>query len=323
MAADQPIPNNISDAASRWVTARDAGTMTEAEERKLKEWLAADPRHSRAFADVEAFWGSMNGGQIKAALRGRYGIAPPRQKIRERLSSRWMGSAVAVSLALIVIGVANDWPTRLRADAMTATGERRTVSLADGSVVQLNTGSAIAIDFSGRRRVVHLLKGEAAFKVARDRIRPFTVEAGGGSTTALGTRFIVRRDGDETNVTVTEHRVRVVWYTPAESSRIVPGGEATRYGPGGIEPAHGVDAVGAAAWTRGTLVFVDRPLGEVVAELNRYHPGYVRVLGSELWARRVSGGFSADDPVGAVNTLQHTLGINSTRLTDRLIFLHG
>ncbi|EQB14988.1 hypothetical protein RLDS_12520 [Sphingobium lactosutens DS20] len=305
------------------MTARDAGTMTDADEDELAEWLAADPRHASAFAQVESYWRAMSGRQVKSALRDRYGIAASRPKPRPRRSLRWMGPALAASLALIVIGAADDWPTRLRADAMTATGERRTIPLSDGSVVQLNTDSAIAIDYSGNRRVIRLLKGEAAFTVAPDRGRPFTVEAGGGSTTALGTRFIVRREGDETQVTVTEHRVRVAWPAPPEGSRVVPEGEATRYGPSGIEPAHGVDAIAIAAWTHGTLVFVDRPLGEVVAELNRYHPGYMRVLGSDLRARRVSGGFSTDDPVSAVDTLQRTLGIRSTRLTDRLIFLHG
>lgn len=323
MAADQPIPKEISDAASRWVTARDAGTMTDSDERELAEWLAADPRHPRAFAQVDAFWGTISGSQVKTALHDRYGIPAQNAKYRRRLSPKWMGPALAASLALVVIGAANDWPTRLRADAMTATGERRTVPLTDGSVVQLNTESAIAIEYSGNRRIVRLLKGEAAFTVAPDRARPFTVDAGGGSTTALGTRFIVRRNGENTDVTVTEHLVRVAWPTSPKENGIVSEGEATRYGPGGIDPAHRVDAVSISAWTRGTLVFVDRPLGEVVAELNRYHPGYIRVLGSELWSRRVSGGFSTDDPMGAVDTLQHTLGVCSTRITDRLIFLYS
>lgn len=325
MAAEQPIPKEVSDAASRWVTARDAGMMTDSDERELAAWLAADPRHARAFAQVEALWGTISGGQVKAALRSRYADSVPTgeaSRRRPRLS-RWVAPALAASFAAIVVGGINDWPTWLGADAMTATGERRDVSLADGSLVQLNTGSAIAIDLSGGRRIVRLLKGEAAFTVAADSARPFTVEAGGGSTTALGTRFIVRREGEETDVTVTEHRVRVAWPAPEPAvTRDLEEGEATSYGPGGIAGTRSVDANAADAWTRGLLVFVDRPLGEVVGELNRYHPGYIGVIGQDLAERRVSGGFRTDDPVGAIDTLQHTLGVSSTRITDRLIFLH-
>lgn len=323
MAADRPIPKEISDAASRWVTSQDAGTMTESEESALAAWLAADPLHARAFAQVAALWGTVGGNQVKAALHGRYSAPAAPSYRRTWHSSQWLRPALAASLALAIIGTAYDWPTRLRADAMTETGERRAVTLDDGSVVQLDTGSAIAIDYRGDRRMVRLLKGEAAFTVAPDRARPFTVESGGGSTTALGTRFVVRRDGDSTDVTVTEHRVRVAWPSPPRSALDLAEGLATRYGPGGIAPARRVDADAAEAWTRGVLVFVDRPLGDVVAELNRYHPGIIRVIGADLAARRVSGGFPTDDPVGAIDTLQRTLGIESTRITNRLIFLHG
>lgn len=326
MSAEQPIPKDISDAASRWVTARDAGTLTDGDEREMTAWLAADPRHARAFAEVEALWGTMSGGQVKAALRNRYaGPLPASAVFRRRSwpSRHWAGPALAASLAVIVVGSVNDWPTRLRADAMTETGERRDVPLSDGSVVELNTGSAIAIDYRGDRRIVRLLKGEAAFTVTPDKTRPFTVEAGGGSTTALGTRFIVRRDGDDTDVTVTEHRVRVAWSSPPDGQLDLDEGQATRYGPGGIAGARSVDANAVSSWTRGMLVFVDRPLGDVVTEMNRYHPGFIRVIGADLATRRVSGGFSTDDPLGAIDSLQRTLGIGSTRITDRLIFLHS
>jgi transmembrane sensor len=325
LAAERPIPQEISDAASRWVTARDAGTMTTSDERELAVWLAADPLHARAFAQVEALWGTAGSVQVKAALRDRYGVAalPPPPRQRAWFQWQWVRPALAACLVLAVIGTAYDWPTRIRADAMTETGERRTVPLADGSFVQLDTASAIAIDYSEDRRVIRLLKGEAAFTVAPDRARPFTVEAGEGSTTALGTRFIVRRDGENTDVTVTEHRVRVAWPSPPTVALDLKEGQATRYGPGGITKAHHVDASAADAWTRGVLVFVDRPLGDVAAALNRYHPGIIRVIGADLAARRVSGGFRTDDPVGAIDTLQRTLGIGSTRITNRLIFLHS
>jgi hypothetical protein len=85
----------------------------------------------------------------------RPGYPPPR---RDRPRRRWIAPALAASLALAIVGTAQDWPMRLQADAMTASGERRDVTLDDGSLVQLNTGSAISFDLSGDRRIVRLLK---------------------------------------------------------------------------------------------------------------------------------------------------------------------
>jgi len=327
VATEQRIPDHIEEEATRRVVERDAG-LTANEDRALQAWLSVDPLHALAFAKAEKVWRAMGSAPVKAEVnkrrvRGvarRLGYPPLRQ---ERPRRRWIAPALAASLALVVVGTAQDWPTRLRADAMTATGERRDVTLDDGSTVQLNTASAITIDYRGDQRVIHLLKGEAAFTVAADRARPFTVEAGEGTTTALGTRFIVRRDSADTEVAVTEHRVRVAWPIGAASSRVDLGeGQATRYGPSGIVHPQAVDAGAIASWTRGRLVFVDRPLGEVVAELNRYHPGYIRVMGDDLAQRRVSGVFRTDDPMAALDTLQRLLGISSMRLTDRLVFLH-
>jgi transmembrane sensor len=325
VTAEQRISDDIEEEATRWVVECDTGLTTDGE-RALRAWLAADPLHVLAFAKAEKVWDAMSSAPVKTEVNKRretmrhVGRLPPR---RERSRRRWIAPALAASLALVFVGTARDWPTRLRADAMTATGERREVTLDDGSTVQLNTASAISIDYRGDRRIVRLLKGEAAFAVVADRARPFTVEAGAGTTTALGTRFIVRRDDVDTEVTVTEHRVRVAWPIGEVSSGVdLRVGQATRYGPGGVARPRVVDAQAVASWTRGRLVFVDRPLGEVVAELNRYHPGYIRVIGDDLAERRVSGVFRTDDPMAALGTLQRLLGIGSTRLTDRLVFLH-
>lgn len=316
------ITRDMTDAAARWITARDAGTLTESDSREMAQWLARDPRHADAFAQAETFWRAMGSEQVQAALRGR-----PRRAVVPRLAAPVrarprMAMALAACLALLVVGGAgNDGITWLRSDAMTATGERRSVALADGSTVHLNTASAIAIDFTGSARTIRLLRGEAAFTVARDRDRPFTVVAGSGATTALGTRFIVRQEGDQTDVTVTEHSVRVVETATPGAPSIAAEGQSLRYGPAGVQPAHRVDPDMADAWVQGNLVFDDRPLGEVVRELNRYHAGYITVLGSDLAARRVSGGFGIDDPMQALDTLEHTLGIRSIRITDRLVLL--
>ena len=327
MAAERDIQDEIEDAATRWVIEQDAGLSPD-NRRALAQWLAADPLHQRAFARAESVWGMVGSDAIQSEIGQRRTAQPPLPGYppigRDRPRRRWLAPALAASLALVMVGAANDWPTALRADAMTGTGEQLRVELDDGSIVQLNTGSAITIDYGGSHRTVRLLKGEAAFTVAADRERPFTVAAGSGLTTALGTRFIVRHVEDDTEVGVTEHSVRVANLPgPDGNSVIVKEKQTVRYGARGITRPQAADTDALSAWTRGRLVFVDRPLREVVAELARYHQGYIRILGTDLGNRRVSGIFRTDDPVTALDTLQHSLGIGSTRISDRLIFLHS
>jgi transmembrane sensor len=326
---NEPLPQAITDEAARWVSESFDGQLSPDQQAKLEAWLADDPRHGRAFAEMRDVWAHMGGvsetpalrASVAAALRRRPHGRRPRNRTRHR--SRWVAPAIAASLALLFVGVMDDWPTRLRADAMTATGERRTMTLPDGSSVHLDTQSAIAIDFGGDRRVVRLLKGEVAFSVTPDPARPFTVEAGGGSATALGTRFLVRREGDDTRVIVTEHRVRVAYPVPEGRSALLDEGDGIGYGPDlGLGRIATVNAADAMAWTDGVLVFKDAPLSEVVAAIGRYHSGYIRVTGGAQ-ERRVSGVFRIDDPVAALDQLQRSLGLRSARLTDRLIFIYA
>lgn len=324
---NEPLPEAITDEAARWVSESFDDRLSPEERAKLDAWVAADPRHARAFAEMQDIWQRMGAvpptpalSAIATPARGRRRLSRPRGARPVRRSRRLSG-AIAASLALVFVGLADDWPTRIRADAMTATGERRIVNLPDGSTVALDTQSAVAFDFTSNRRVVRLLKGKAAFSVAPDPRRPFTVESGDGSATALGTKFLVGREADDTRVVVTEHSVRVAYPLPAGRHAIVGEGDAIRYGPtAGFGRIVSVNAADAMAWTDGVLVFKDAPLGEVVAAIGRYHRGYIRVSG-DARKIRVSGVFRIDDPVAALGQLERALDIHSTRLTDRLIFI--
>lgn len=326
--ADNPLPKSVIDEAAHWIAAAEGDALS-AEERAARDaWLAADPRHARAFAEMQDIWAHMAGVPETPSLRASLPTSPGHRTRRSAPRAvaprrhRWVGPAMAASMALLLIVVAGDLPTRLQADEMTATGERRIVKLPDGSIIHLDTDSAVAFDFAGDRRVVRLLGGEAAFIVAPDRNRPFTVKANGGSATALGTRFLVRNEDGGASVTVTEHSVRVAYPAPQGPSAVVAEGRTLAYGRNGLGQAAPANTADAMAWTEGVLVFKDAPLGQIVAEIGRYHRGYVRVLG-EAQDLRVSGVFRIDDPMAAIDQLQRSLGLRSTRLTDRLIFISG
>ena len=141
----------------------------------FKAWLDEDPAHAQAYANAERLW-TRSGDLPETKAR----------KKKAKLTRRDLGKAV---LALGAAGAAwsylSDHPF---ADYRTSSGERRRISLPDGSRVDLAPQSRLSMTFDGQVRRLTLHEGEAFFNVATDR-RPFTVEAGRGITTALGTAF--------------------------------------------------------------------------------------------------------------------------------------
>lgn len=338
MTDTEQIPVTIQQEAARWFALREGEEMSAGDEESMARWLAADPLHARAFSQAETIWhglqatGLKSNGPSSPPSNMRPAIASPHAGFRRNphqkrnaFGKRWQAaSAIAASLAVVLV-FGGDIATQIQADAVTATGEQREINLPDGSVALLNTGSAIAFDDDGR--TVWLLKGEAAFQVTPNPDKPFSVISAGGSTTALGTRFLVKQMGDTTQIAVTEHSVRV---EVAGHSATLTEGESLIYGPEALSETLG-EALGPAqsnsvadidAWTRGRIRVVNQPLGEVVAEIARYHQGYIGVMDDELAKLPVSGTFDIGDPVEAIDMVQRSLGIASTRLTDRLIFLH-
>lgn len=320
-----PVSAAALEQAAAWFARIDRGDLSDREQQAFDGWLAADPGHQRAFARISRTWDALGD------LAGTVETTPSAGKPAidgYRAGRRWALTAVAAGLVL-ALGLGTDLPQRidaeLRADAVTAAGEMRTVSLPDGSTVDLNTASAIAVDFgpggTGPRRV-RLLRGEAAFDVVKNPDRPFTVAAGGGTSRVLGTVFTVRTMGDGASVTLLEGRVAVSAADGGAETVLAPN-QRVRYGAaGGLGDVETVDPRSAAAWRRGKLVFRDRALGDVIDELNRYHTGLIRLTDAGLRQRRVNGVFDTRDPVAVVGALETALGLTSTRLTDHLILLH-
>jgi len=181
--AKSPLSPAALEQAAAWFARIDRGPLSDREQQAFDGWLAVDPAHHRAFARISRTWNAFGD------LAGAVETAP--SAAGYRFGRRWALAAVAAGLFLI-LGLGTDLPQRidagLRADAVTAAGETRTVSLPDGSTAELNTASAIAVDFgpdgTGPRRV-RLLRGEAAFDVVKNPDRPFLVAAGGGTSRVL------------------------------------------------------------------------------------------------------------------------------------------
>jgi transmembrane sensor len=304
---ERPIPEEIRAAAIDWWLRRNERAPTRRDQRAFDDWLAADARHVAAFAKISAVCGFL-GGKLPGAR--------PIRKARGR-RRKIVGAAAAGALLLLFH---HDVALYLLSTHATGAGETKRVTLADGSRVELDAKSAIAVHFAGRERRITLLEGEAWFEVASDASRPFVVAAGSGAITALGTAFDVAVEGDAVRVVVGEHSVKVetggVGVVVAEGERTAFAGGAEAQAPAKTDVAQ------ATGWRRGRLIFSNAPLGEVVATLARHHRGYVAFLDPALKTRRVTGVFLADDPLAAFEELESALGVRATRLSNYLILIH-
>ncbi|UII70837.1 FecR family protein [Pseudomonas sp. HN11] len=320
MNSQGPQQHSITDAAAEWVVRLHAGALTEQEQAELRHWIACDSRHEAALRFAEQTWAAL-GDVYKEDLvhRQRPTVAtmPARRTKRRRPWQR----AAAVALVVVVAGVGwvrgPDVLLHLQADYITEKGEVRTVHLADGSKVELDSASAIRLDYDGVQRRISLLQGSAIFDVAPmvgEETRPFVVQSAGGLTRALGTRFVVEREDDsQAWVGVLEHSVEVALNaTPKKgpSDRVVQEGLAVRYNPQqGIVPLDPLDVARATSWRRGVLIFDRQPLAKVIEQLNRYRPGRVVLTDSTLGDREVSGVFRLDMLDTALATLTQELQV--------------
>lgn len=296
---------------------------------QLNNWLSESPTNMRVYKSADWFCNVIDGlgEDTREALIERYrsaGSYPLKQswwrQIHVQEDWRMIGAMVA-TFAAIVFGIW--WMTfePYTPDYATKSGEVRIVALPDGSSVELNTDSAIAVEMIPERRRILLLRGEAFFKVAPDATRPFEVLAANVRARALGTAFNIRKEGVTATVSVQEHVVRVT-SDDNGTSRDVGEGEQVRVTPDGtIAPTEHYNESHLLAWRRNRLVVENRPLPEVINELNRYRSGYIIAVDPMLSSLAVTASFDITRPDEALLLLQTILPIRIYSLTTRLVFL--
>jgi len=305
---DIPDADALFDEASGWYYRLQAEDVTAREREDFAAWLALGPGQAQAWEEVLALLGALRepARQLRESERARW--RKPRQRV-------W-ATAAAILLALGLFTLASPWPDRWRADYATATGEARSLSLADGSKVELNTDTAITLDLGQNERRVRLLRGEAWFEVSADAARPFVIRSGEGWVKVVGTRFSVSREGDQTRVRVAQGKVQVS--AGGEQTVLLEPGNGVDYHDDRLGAVSTFDGAAEFAWRQRQLVFRQQPLAEVVDQLNRYWPGQTLVLGDALRQRKVSGVFEIDKPDAVLKALTHTLGLSAEQYTPYL-----
>jgi transmembrane sensor len=306
-----------SDEAIAWFARLHSGAISSQERAQFESWRSQKPAHERAFQEIENLWGTPE--LIEAAMdMDQATRSSDRSHATHRRWTRTLAAAAAMLLIVVAVALQYELPLRLRADYVTATGERQTVNLADHSTVTLNTSSAVTTTYGAHQREVHLLKGEALFRVQPD-TRPFLVEHHGVVARAVGTSFVVRERQGKVQVSVIEGTVAVELAQQSVAPVLLTAGQQVVMEPTGAGSVQSINPHIALAWIEGRLVFEAVPFSDVLQEIARYHSGYVGLWNRDLAKLRVSGTYHLSNTSNILTTLQQTLPVHMTRLTDHFV----
>lgn len=318
-AADSgPLDRRVLEEAARWYVRLNGEEPAEVSAREAQSWqcwLDEAPSHRRAWERVrnlEARMGRVPADIAVPTLRARTGnVASRRGAIKTLGLVIGAGALGAVGWKVFEQAPWQAWGATCR----TGTGERRTHRLADGSVLELNTGSAVDVAFDARARLLRLHEGEILVTTHPDGVgmnRPFVVQTRQGRFTALGTRFTVRQMDDATRLTVLEHAVRAEPAGASGPAIHVAAGEQLLLSADGAQQVQPAPAY-EDAWSRGMLVALDWRLDDFLRELQRYRPGLLR-CDDAVAGLRVSGVFRLAQPEAVLANLTGTLPVRVQRV---------
>jgi transmembrane sensor len=291
--------------AAQWYARLHSGVATDADRSAWNDWLVADPAHLQAWQRMTAVGEQMArvpGALASPALRGA--DLSRRQVVRSVLL---LASASSVGW----LGWRSETSRSLFADLRTAVGERRELRLADGSSLLLNTDTSVNLRFDGRQRVLELLSGEILVTTAVDPLQsPFKVLTRHGEVLALGTRFIVRSQELGGEVSVLEKAVQV---SPALGGAMirVEAGQSVAFNGRSAGALRRNDA-SVGAWQQGSIIAIDRPLSELLADISRYRSGVLR-CDPRIAQLKVSGAFPIDNTDRALAALESGLSLRVTQ----------
>lgn len=326
-----PNHNDVETQAADWIAAIDRGLSGE-EQVRLDHWLDESPIHGEALIKCASMFDLLD------ILQPISKLMPMGDELRPvhypKQDKRWWPSvAAAACLIAIFSGVGGLAYTYLPKDTpaeaqlvlepspqryQTSVGEISTVVLSDGSLLQLNTDSEVAVRYDETRRHIELHRGEVFFDVAKNPNKPFVVEAGSERVTAVGTAFSVDASRQSaTEVIVTEGKVRVNHRGTDAGSRyddvFLTPGQKVVVRNNRPEISVGEDADALLAWREGMLVFQGESLAEVIKEIDRYTPLSFKLLDTDIAAISVGGFFKAGDLDQLLLVLENNFDVASTR----------
>jgi transmembrane sensor len=338
--------------AAAWVARFDAGDVSAKDQAAFQAWLNRSALHREAIAEYGSFWSEFDRlGQLADPIGAEWEPGP--QVKRSAVFSRkkyWLAACAASVLVTVVAGgiflqKSPDRPSVRQASVqqapaarpsarqsyVTAIGAQKKFTLADGSIVALNTNSRIDVEILGDRRDVHLVRGEAYFDVVHDKTRPFTVHANHYVVRDIGTAFAVHLlEKGLVNVRVAKGSVEIAAPNregkvsdDAKSLGVLVAGQDVVFGEKIERSAVVSDAeLGRKlAWRQGQLIYSGQPLAEVLADISRYSDIQIELADPALRDLPVGGAFSVNQTDAIFAALENNFGVHAEWIDARHVRL--
>jgi transmembrane sensor len=315
-------------AAIWWINLREPNPSADLFER-WETWMGADPAHAEAFGQLNML-GDMAAHASVDQRRQLVDEFAPRPRAVSRYRRPFAVAAAVVGLALL----GSWWTLRGSFDFagparqyVSAVGENREIRLSDGTAVQLGADSTLTTRYARDRRDIDLRAGEAFFTVTHDSRRPFMVAAGPLRIEDLGTAFNVRRTGQRVSVAVTEGRVRLSptdgtshGAGPSSGRLDLVAGQRAEYDPAtGALSVSPVSIEHAAAWRENRLEFINEPLSDVIANVNRYSRHPVQFADPRLGDLMFTGTVNTANMDSWIGALPHIFPVQVSTFPDHVV----
>jgi transmembrane sensor len=311
----------LLDEALDWVIRLKTGAPTRDDVDALQHWRQQSAAHEEAFKSAVRLYrhaGAAAGqlADIRTAAVPVAGRSSPRPLARRAVLAGGMAAAAAYAVARPPFGL---WPSieEMTADYRTGKGERRSVALGPGSSLELNTQTSVALRPGSNETRVELISGEVAATISST--TPIVLLARDGTITASKASFDVRCFNQTVSVAcldgssiMVEHRGNAVKLDPTQQ---------VSYSRAGLEPQIAIDVTQVSAWKTGLLIFRDRPLANVVDEVNRYRPGKIIITSNELRHRLVNGTFQLDRLDNFAGQIEELFGASVTHLPGGIVLI--
>jgi transmembrane sensor len=330
ISLDAHRESSVEAAARDWVMrlteSNDAG-LTAA----CAAWRDADPAHDEAFWRAWTAWNAV--GATEAARASDWRAEAEALRVRRSPLVRFMRSGWKVGVpaglaasvaAYVAIGSMTAAPALTVA---TRVAETRIVALNDGSKITVGGKSSIEAFTDPKARRVRLDEGQAFFEVAHDPAHPFVVVAGDAEITVLGTKFDVKRLGDDVKVNVLEGRVEVrrrgvlTFLSAGSPDAVLTAGQASELAPSSDAFAKAAPAVASAGeWRSGRLYYADAPLSDIVADARRYSSARIELSG-EVSGLSLTVSYRAGDMKGLSDSIEAALPVRVERRNDGLVIV--
>jgi transmembrane sensor len=297
-------------SAAEWFAARHGAHDAELE-RRFERWLTEDPRNGDEYALCDITW------ELSADPAASLAAPVPLRRWPRRAAAALLALAACAALvAVLVPRLAPPAPLRF----VTAPGEQRSIRLADGSEVTLNTRSALEVRIGRAQRELHMLEGEAFFAVAKDAARPFVVETPLGRARAVGTRFNVFVLDDRVEVSTEEGRVLVQsGDRDGDSVMTTPGTRATLERGMQSPRVDAADLTRIENWRAQRLEFDRVRLDDALAEISRYTALPIRAGSAEIGRTEISAVLKVGDVAALAATLEGAFGLELVETRDEWI----